>query len=94
MKASQLVTETKTKLDSHLAGQSSLIEPARAHIESCEKKLEPLIEEEERIKKHCGELEKQAKEKKKLLYKQRKRINLLEKQHAQGSGSEGREGIE
>ena len=57
MKASQLVTETKTKLDSHLAGQSSLIEPARAHIESCEKKLEPLIEEEERIKKQCAELE-------------------------------------
>lgn len=93
MKASQLVTETKTKLESHLQGEDSLIKPVRSHMGSLEKQLEPLIKEEEKIEKYCQELEREAKEKKKVLYKQRKRINLLEKQHAQGSGTEGREGI-
>merc|ERR1712080_709604 len=55
MKASQLITETKTKLDSHLQGESTLIQPARLHVEACETKLEPLIVEEERLGKHCEE---------------------------------------
>lgn len=93
VKASQLVTESKTKLESHLANESSMLDPVREQIAAYEHELEPLEKLEQQIEKKCFELEKEAKEKKKVLYKQRKRINLLEKQHAQSSGNEGREGL-
>lgn len=93
VKASQLVTETKTKLESHLENEASVINPIKEHITQYERELEPLIKIENEIEKQRQEMEKEITEKKKVLYKQRKRINLLEKQHAQGSGSEGRDGL-
>ena len=93
VKASQLVSETKTKLESHLANEAALVAPIREQIEKYEKELEPVLKQEVLIEKEYQELEKAATEKKKVLYKQRKRINLLEKQHAQESGNEGREGL-
>uniref|UniRef100_T2M7P5 Kinesin-like protein KIF16B n=1 Tax=Hydra vulgaris TaxID=6087 RepID=T2M7P5_HYDVU len=93
LKASQLVSETKTKLENHLANEAALVVPIRKQIEKYEKELEPLLKQEALIEKECQDLEKEATEKKKVLYKQRKRINLLEKQHAQESGNEGREGL-
>ena len=93
VKASQLVSETKTKLESHLENESLLMAPVREHIAVAEKGLEPLLKLGTQLEKQCQEYEKEAKEKKKILYKQRKRINLLEKQHAQSSGVEGREGL-
>lgn len=41
----------------------------------------------------CDNIDKEMKERKKVLYKQRKRINLLEKQLAQSSGAEQKEGL-
>ena len=93
VKASQLVTETTTKLESHLENEASVINPIKEHIAQYEKELEPLIKMENEIDKQRQEMEKEITEKKKVLYKQRKRINLLEKQHAQGSGTEGRDGL-
>ena len=92
-KASQLVTESKTKLASHIENETTTLTPIRENIAKYEQELEPLLKLETQIEKKCAELEKETKEKKKILYKQRKRINLLEKQHAQSSGTEGREGL-
>ena len=93
VKASQLVSETRTKLESHLENENILVSPVRENIAMHEKELEPILKLETQLEKQCQEIEKETKEKKKVLYKQRKRINLLEKQHAQGSGQEGREGL-
>jgi len=93
VKASQLVTETKTKLNSHLEHEASLLAPVRDHIAQYELEMEPLIKLENEIDKQTQEFENKTKEQKKILYKQRKRINLLEKQHAQGSGNEGLDGL-
>ena len=42
----------------------------------------------------CENIDKDMKERKKVVYKQRKRIILLEKQFAQSSGPEGKSGLD
>lgn len=93
VKASQLVTETKTKFESHIENETTIIGPIREQVAAYERDLELLKKSEEQLEKQCQELDKESKERKKVLYKQRKRINLLEKQHAQGSGQESRDGL-
>ena len=94
VKASQLVTETKTKLESHVQNETTIVGPVREQLATYEREMEPLKKLEEQLEKQCQELDKETKERKKVLYKQRKRINLLEKQHAQNTGQDGLEGEE
>ena len=49
LKASQMVTETKTKLESHLQSESVLVDPIKQNIEKYEKELEPILALEEQI---------------------------------------------
>lgn len=91
VKASQLVTETKTKLESHVQNETTVLGPVREQLVTYEREMEPLKKLEEQLERQCQELDKDTKERKKVLYKQRKRINLLEKQHAQNTGQEGLE---
>ncbi len=42
LKASQMVTETKTKLDNHLQNEKTLVDPIKEDITQLEKELEPL----------------------------------------------------
>ena len=93
LKASQMVTETKTKLENHVHNEKMLIDPIRESIAKLEKDLEPLSNVEAQLDRKCENFEREMKERKKMLYKQRKRINLLEKQHAQSSGSDVRQGL-
>eukprot|EP00112_Aurelia_sp_Birch-Aquarium-sp1_P000611 Seg1058.2 transcript_id=Seg1058.2/GoldUCD/mRNA.D3Y31 product="Kinesin-like protein KIF16B" protein_id=Seg1058.2/GoldUCD/D3Y31 len=93
LKASQMVTETKTKLESHLQSETVLVDPIKQNIGKYEKELEPILALEKQINRKCDNIDKEMKERKKVLYKQRKRINLLEKQLAQSSGAEQKEGL-
>lgn len=93
VKASQLVTETKTKFESHIENETTIIGPVREQVAAYERDSDALKKAEEQLERQCQELDRESKERKKVLYKQRKRINLLEKQHAQGSGQESREGL-
>eukprot|EP00794_Sanderia_malayensis_P019956 gene19956-21910_t len=94
LKASQMVTETKTKLDNHLGNEKTLVDPIKSDIIELEKELEPLSVLEGQINRKCENIDKDMKERKKVLYKQRKRINLLEKQLAQSSGPEPKAGLD
>ena len=49
LKASQMVTETKTKLDSHLQSETVLVDPIKENIAKHEKELEPVLVLEEQI---------------------------------------------
>ena len=42
LKASQLVTETKTKLESHIENEAVLVDPIKENIAKYEKELEPV----------------------------------------------------
>ena len=93
LKASQLVTETKTKLENHLKNEAMLMGPLKDKIQELETELEPITKQEAQLEATCQALDHEIKEKKKVLYKQRKRINLLEKQHAQSAGPDSRAGL-
>jgi len=88
LKASQLVTETKTKLESHIENEAVLVDPIKENIAKYEKELEPVTALEVQLNRKCENIDKEMRERKKVLYKQRKRINLLEKQFVQSSGPE------
>ena len=92
VKASQLVTETKTKLESHIENETTVVGPVREQLATYEREMDDLKKTEEALEKECQDLDRDTKERKKILYKQRKRINLLEKQHAQSCGQEGLQG--
>ena len=49
LKASQMVTETKTKLDSHMQSEKMLVDPIKEKITKHEKELEPVLALEEQI---------------------------------------------
>jgi len=88
LKASQLVTETKTKLESHIENEAVLVDPIKENIAKYEKELERVTALEVQLNRKCENIDKEMRERKKVLYKQRKRINLLEKQFVQSSGPE------
>lgn len=83
-KATLMVTETKTKLEKHLEGEKLILTPLREKVESLVRnELGPLIEYEQEIEKRCEDVDREGRERKKLIYKQRRRIALLERQHSQ-----------
>lgn len=83
-KATLMVTETKTKLEKHLEGEKLILMPLREKVESLVRnELGPLIECEQEIEKKCEDVDREGRERKKLIYKQRRRIALLERQHSQ-----------
>ncbi|XP_048586008.1 kinesin-like protein KIF16B isoform X2 [Nematostella vectensis] len=83
-KATQMVTETKTKLEKHLESEKFMLVPLRAKVESLVRnELGPLIVAEQEIERRCEEVDYESRERKKLIYKQRRRIALLERQHNQ-----------
>ena len=49
LKASQMVTETKTKLESHLQSEAVLADPIKENISKFEKELEPVLAREDQI---------------------------------------------
>lgn len=57
-KASQLVTETKTKLESHLESETTIVGPVREQVAAYERELKPLKKMEEQLEKQCQELDK------------------------------------
>ncbi|KAK2567739.1 Kinesin-like protein KIF16B [Acropora cervicornis] len=83
-KATLMVTETKTKLEKHLEGEKLILMPLREKVESLVRnELGPLIDYEQEIERRCEEVDREGRERKKLIYKQRRRIALLERQHSQ-----------
>lgn len=83
-KATLMVTETKTKLEKHLESEKLILMPLREKVESLVRnELGPLIEYEQEIEKRCEDVDREGRERKKLIYKQRRRIALLERQHSQ-----------
>ncbi|XP_068717319.1 kinesin-like protein KIF16B [Montipora capricornis] len=83
-KATLMVTETKTKLEKHLEGEKVILMPLREKVESLVRnELGPLIDYEQEIEKRCEDVDREGRERKKLIYKQRRRIALLERQHSQ-----------
>ena len=83
-KATQMVTETKTKLEKHLENEKLILVPLRCKVESLVRsELGPLIESEQDIERRCEDVDKESRERKKMIYKQRRRIALLERQHNQ-----------
>ena len=49
LKASQMVTETKTKLESHLQSEKILVDPIKQNIAKYEQELEPVLALEEQV---------------------------------------------
>lgn len=94
VKASQLVTETKTKLESHIENETTVVGPVRERLATFERDMEQMKKEEDVLEKQCKELDRETTERKKVVFKQRKRINLLEKQHAQSTVQDELEGEE
>ena len=83
-KATLMITETKTKLEKHLEGEKLILMPLREKVENLVRhELGPLIECEQEIERRCEDVDRDSRERKKLIYKQRRRIALLERQHNQ-----------
>ena len=83
-KATLMVTETKTKLEKHLESEKLILLPVREKVEGLVRnELGPLIDYEQEIEKKCEDVDREGRERKKLIYKQRRRIALLERQHNQ-----------
>lgn len=83
-KATQMVTETKMKLENCLEHERLSITPQRERVELLVRnELGPLIEMEGNVERRCEDLDKDNRERKKMIYKQRRRIALLERQHNQ-----------
>ena len=81
-KATQMVTETKIKLEKHLESDKLILVPLREKVENLVRnELGPLIELEHEIEKRCEDVDRENRDRKKLIYKQRRRIVLLERQH-------------
>lgn len=83
-KASQMVTETKVKLENCLEHERITVQPQRERVELLVRnELGPLIEMEGNVERRCEDLDRDNRERKKSIYKQRRRIALLERQHNQ-----------
>ncbi|XP_046847868.1 kinesin-like protein KIF16B [Xenia sp. Carnegie-2017] len=83
-KATQMVTETKVKLENCLENERLTLQPQRERVELLVRnELGPLIEMEGNVERRCEDLDRENRERKKQIYKQRKRITFLERQHNQ-----------
>lgn len=83
-KATQMVTETKVKLENCLENERLTLQPQRERVELLVRnELGPLIEMEGNVERRCEDLDRENRERKKQIYKQRRRIALLERQHNQ-----------